>query len=41
MTIYRALHNDVWVGEGTKRTPAMRLGLSDAPNAYEDILAFS
>lgn len=41
MAIYRTLHNYVWIGEGKKTTPAMRLGLADKPFAYEDILAFS
>jgi hypothetical protein len=34
MAIYRALHNHVWIGEGKKTTPAMRLGFADKPCAY-------
>jgi len=41
MTIYRALHNYVWIGEGKKTTPAMRLGLAEKPCGYEDVLSFS
>lgn len=44
MTIFRACHNYLWVGEGKevrqKGTPAMRLGLAKAPLDYTDIIYF-
>lgn len=44
MTIFRACHNYLWVGEGKdarqRGTPAMRLGLAKAPLDYSDIIYF-
>ena len=37
LTIFRAVHNFVWVGKDGK-TPAMRLGFAKEPLEYEDIL---
>ncbi|MGH8456623.1 MAG: transposase [Stenotrophobium sp.] len=41
MTIYRACHNYIWLAEGQKQTPAMRLGLAKAPLNYKDLIYFS
>ena len=38
LTIFRAVHNFVFVGETDKRTPAMRLGFAKAPLTFEDLI---
>ena len=38
LTVFRAVHNFVWVGELDGMTPAMRLGFAKKPLALEDIL---
>lgn len=38
LTILRACHNYIWVPEGRKDTPAMRLGLAKAPLDYNEII---
>ncbi|MFJ1261022.1 hypothetical protein ACGLHR_52025, partial [Cupriavidus sp. CuC1] len=41
LTIFRACHNYVWLADGVKDTPAMRLGLAKAVLDYKDIIYFS
>lgn len=41
LTIIRACHNYVWAAPGSKRTPAMRLGLAKAPLDYKQIIYFT
>ncbi|MGH8049689.1 MAG: hypothetical protein ACREPB_03410 [Arenimonas sp.] len=45
LTILRACHNYIWVGEGNRAkergTPAMRLGLARAPLDYNEIIYYS
>ena len=38
LTVFRAVHNFVWVSELDGKTPAMRLGFVKKPLALEDIL---
>ena len=38
LTLFRAVHNFVWISEIDKATPAMRLGLAKQPLELEDIL---
>ena len=38
LTIFRAVHNFVFVGKKDKRTPAMRLGFAKEPLALEDLI---
>jgi len=41
LTIYRACHNYIWLADGVKDTPAMRLGLAKASLHYKDIIYFA
>ena len=38
LTIFRAVHNFIFVGKKDKRTPAMRLGYAKQPLEFEDLI---
>ena len=38
LTIFRAVHNFIFVGKKDKRTPAMRLGYAKRPLEFEDLV---
>ena len=38
LTIFRAVHNFVYVGRKDARTPAMRLGFAKEPLSFEDLV---
>ena len=38
LTIFRAVHNFVFVGKKDRRTPAMRLGFAKEPLSFEDLI---
>ena len=38
LTIFRAVHNFIFVGKKDSRTPAMRLGFAKWPLEFEDLV---
>ena len=38
LTLFRAVHNFVFVGTSDDRTPAMRLGFAKSPLSFEDLI---